>query len=355
MMLVVISCNKKDDNNSPGQRPNPLPDSVFVRGADLSFIPEIETYPVTFTDSAGNAMDALTILKEAGCNVVRVRLWHSPATEHSGYAEVASFCQRIKAAGMMVYLTVHYSDTWADPGTQTMPAAWKGLTMTQLKDSVYQYTFNVANGIKPEFISLGNEINDGLLWEAGRLGNGNNCYQLLSEASRAVRDASPSTWIMIHFAGIDGAKSFFSGMESHKIDYDIIGLSYYPWWHGKNLTTVASVLNELTTTFQKPVIIAETAYPFTLDWADMTHNSIGLESQLIPTYPATPQGQKDYMMSLSNMMKSVDKGAGFCYWGGEYVAFKGPDATDGSSWENMALFDFDFHALPAMDVFKNIE
>ena len=351
IILVVVSCKKKDDNPDSGTNPNPLPDSVFMRGADLSFIPEIESYPVEFTDTSGNVKDVVTILKEAGCNTVRVRLWHTPSTEHSGFAEMAAFCERIKAAGMMVYLTMHYSDTWADPGQQTLPAAWKGLNMTQLKDSVYQYTYMVMSEIKPEFVSLGNEINDGMLWEAGRMGNGNNLYQLLDQASHATRKASPKSWIIIHYAGLDGVNAFFSQMKSHDIDFDVIGISYYPYWHGKNLSTVSTTLNGLARDFDKPVLIAETAYPFTLDWADMTHNIIGLESQLIPSYPATPQGQLDFMAALREMVSTLDKGAGFCYWGGDFVAFKGPDSQEGSSWENQALFDFDFHALPAIRVF----
>jgi arabinogalactan endo-1,4-beta-galactosidase len=346
-LLIFTGC--KDDDPNPD--PNPQPDTTFMRGADLSFLPEIETYPITFTDTEGNEKDMLTILKEAGCNTVRLRLWHTPATGHSGLDEVAAFSQRIKAAGLKVYITVHFSDTWADPGQQATPAAWQGLTLAQLRDSVYSYTTRIVTRIKPDYISLGNEINGGILWETGRIDNGSNFFQLLGQAVQATRKASSTTKIIIHYGGLDGAEGFFNQIRTYNIGYDIMGISYYPYWHGKDLSTVQNTLNGLYVEFGKPLLVAETAYPFTLDWADWTNNLIGLEAQLIPEYPATPQGQLDFMLALRTITESIDNGAGFCYWGGDYVAFKGPQAKDGSSWENQALFDFDFHALPVMQVF----
>lgn len=242
----------------------------------------------------------------------------------------------------------------ADPGKQFTPAAWEGLTLETLRDSVYNYMKEVISVIQPEYVSLGNEINGGILWETGRIENGNNLFQLLGKASQATREASPSTKIMIHYAGLDGSNWFFSQMQSNNIIYDIIGISYYPFWHGKNLNTMKTVINNLAIEFDKPVLIAETSYPFTLGWNDNTHNAIGLEEQLIPEYPATPGGQMAFMADLKEMLLTIDDNcAGFCYWGAEFVAFKGPDALDGSSWENQALFDFDNMALPALKVFHN--
>lgn len=348
LLICLFAC--KEDNNPP---PPPPPVEVeFMRGADLSFLPEIETYNLDFYDSAGNVKDMLTIFKEAGCNTVRLRLWHTPQNGYSGFSEVAAFSERIKEAGMKVYLTVHFSDTWADPGQQATPAAWQGLDIVHLKDSVYQYMVKVISIIQPEYVSLGNEINGGLLWETGRISNGNNLYQLLGKASQATRITSPSTKIIIHYAGLDGSDWFFSQMLSYNIIYDIIGLSYYPFWHGKNLNAMKSIVNSLSTQFDKPVLIAETSYPFTLGWEDMTHNAIGLEDQLVPGYPATPQGQLDFMMALKETIQSMTNSAGFCYWGGEFVAFKGPQSQNGSSWENQALFDFENIALPVLAIFK---
>lgn len=349
LLLLLASSCKEDDNDPPP--PPPPAELEFMRGADLSFLPEIESYNQVFYNTAGIQKEMLDIFKEAGCNTVRLRLWHTPSSGHSGLAEVAALSARVKAAGMKVYLTLHYSDTWADPGQQATPAAWNGLTLAQLRDSVYAYTEKVMTTIQPEYISIGNEINGGMLWETGRIENGNSLFQLLGQAIQAVRQVNDSTKIIIHYAGLDGSQWFFEQVASYSLNYDILGISYYPFWHGNSLYTMKSVISDLSVQFDKPVLIAETAYPFTLGWNDMTHNSIGLEEQLSPGYPATPQGQHAFLADMKEMLADVEDCAGFCYWGAEYVAFKGPNALDGSSWENMALFDFDNKALPAMAVF----
>lgn len=352
ILISISACkNDKSEPNPPEPPTPPVEQDTVIRGADLSFVPEIETYNLDFYDTAGNVKDIVTILKDAGCNTVRLRLWHTPADGHSGLAEVSTFAERIKAAGMKVYLTVHYSDTWADPGKQTPPAVWQSLSLAGLKDSVYQYTNMVVARIRPDYISLGNEINAGILWNLGRITNGDNLYQLLERASAATRSADSSSKIIIHYAGLNGAEWFFNQMKDHNMDYDIMGISYYPFWHGKNFDSVMTALDQLSLEFGKPLLIAETSYPFTLGWADWTNNVIGLEDQLIPAYPATPEGQLAFMTALRVDVEAMSDGLGFCYWGGDYVAFKGDHATDGSSWENMALFDFDLHALPAMKVF----
>jgi arabinogalactan endo-1,4-beta-galactosidase len=209
----------------------------------------------------------------------------------------------------------------------------------------------VIAAIQPKYVSIGNEINGGMLWETGRIDNGNSLFQLLGQAIQATRAASDSTKIIIHFAGLDGAEWFFDQMRTYNLSYDIMGLSYYPFWHGKSLSTMNSTVTQLALTFSKPVLIAETAYPFTLGWNDWTHNSIGLEEQLSDGYPATPGGQLAFMSDMKEMLEGIEDCAGFCYWGAEFVAFKGPEALDGSSWENMALFDFENKAVPALSVY----
>ena len=349
LLVVLLFSSCQQEENTP---PPPPPTEVgFMRGADLSFLPEIETYPLVFYDSAGVARNMLDIFKAAGCNTVRLRLWHTPQNGPSGLAEVAALSERVKAAGMQVYLTIHYSDSWADPGQQNTPAAWTGLDITRLRDSVYAYTEKVVSLIRPEFVSIGNETNDGMLWETGRLENSNNFFQLLAQGIKATRAASPSTKIIIHYAGLEGAEWYFGQIKSYNISYDIMGISYYPFWHNKSLYAMRTAVTGLIAAFGMPVLIAETAYPFTLEWNDLTHNSIGLEEQLSDGYPATPQGQLDFMADMKEMLSDIENSAGFCYWGGEFVAFKGPDALDGSSWENMALFDFENKALPVMSVF----
>ena len=155
----------------------------------------------------------------------------------------------------------------------------------------------------------------------------------------------------MHFAGFSGANWFFALFSQS--DYDIIGLSFYPKWHGKDLEELATALQSLSDTYQKNICIVETAYPFTLDWNDWTNNLIGSDDQLIlPDYPATETGQKEYLEAIRNVVEETDKGIGFCYWGAEWVAYKGDQATNGSPWENQALFDFDNMVLPVIEVFN---
>jgi arabinogalactan endo-1,4-beta-galactosidase len=189
------------------------------------------------------------------------------------------------------------------------------------------------------------------MWEVGRITNGDNFYQLVKECARAVREVSPDCRIMIHFAGMGGVEGFFQQLGLQQVDYDYIGLSYYPIWHGKNLGALASTITKLGAANNKKIIIAETAYPWTFDWKDWTTNIIGSEDQILPEYPATPQGQRDFLKRIRNILESDENGLGFCYWGGEFIAFKGIQAQDGSSWENQALFDFENKALPVISVF----
>jgi arabinogalactan endo-1,4-beta-galactosidase len=137
------------------------------------------------------------------------------------------------------------------------------------------------------------------------------------------------------------------------LDYDIIGVSYYPIWHGKSLNDLRFRLTELSNNFGKEILIAETAYPFTLSWNDWTNNIVGLEEQLIlPDYPATPSGQQNFVRDLKNLVLEIDNGIGFCYWGAELIAWDGENSENGSVWENQALFDFDNTELPVLQEFN---
>lgn len=345
--LIFPAC-KKDDNGGPN--PNPT-EKTLLKGADLSFLPEIESYNITFTNRQGQAEDVLTTLKNNGCNVVRLRLWKNPQNPFDQFEQVKAFAQRIKAANLKLWLSMHYSDTWADPGHQQLPANWENLSFAQLSDSVYAYTKMVASQLQPDYIQIGNEINGGLLWPQGQINNTVQFKLLLESGIRAVRDAAPNAEIMIHYAGLENAAWFYNNISG--LDYDIIALSFYPLWHGKNLNQLAAQLNQLSLTHNKDVIIAETAYPFTLNWNDWTNNIVGLQEQLIPEFPATPEGQKAYLDRVKQITTDVERCLGFCYWGGEWVAYKGPQATDCSSWENQALYDFVFRALPAIEAFND--
>jgi arabinogalactan endo-1,4-beta-galactosidase len=252
---------------------------------------------------------------------------------------------------MKVWLSVHFSDTWADPGNQAKPAAWNGISFSRLKDSVSVYTKKIVTEINPDYIQIGNEINSGFLFPEGSLNNLNQLKELLTAGTQAVRANAPNCKIMLHCAGYDVADYFFSTLSS--IDYDIMAVSYYPIWHGKDLNQLKTVLTNLSSSKNKPVVIAEVAYPFTFDYNDFTNNIIGDNSQIISTYPATREGQKNFLLQVKNIINAIPRGVGFCYWGAEWISMYGPTATNGSSWENQALWGFDNKALPVIGVFRD--
>lgn len=339
-------------NPSTPNNPAPVtPYADFMRGADLSFLTEIESEGTQFYTTTDVPKDALTILKDRGCNTVRLRLWHTPSNEHSSLDEVAAMADRVKAAGLKVFLAIHYSDTWADPGHQSPPVVWQGLSLVDLKDSVYLYTKKVMTIVQPDYVQVGNEINGGMLWERGRISQLADFIGLVKEGCRAAREIKPSAKVILHHAGTNGADWFFDQVRANAVDYDLIGLSYYPMWHGFSIADLKTSVDALIAENNKPLLIAETAYPFSLGYADYTNNLLGLPSQLIPAYPATTEGQKNFLMAIKGMLKQNSRGAGFCYWGAEWVAFRGPTATNGSAAENMALFSFTNKELPALDAF----
>ncbi len=320
-----------------------------VIAADLSEVPEAEAAGAVFYTANGQPADVVALLASQGINTVRLRIWHSPAQPAAALPAMLAFAHRCQATGLAIWLTVHYSDTWAHPGQQQLPAAWQGLNYQQLHDSLYQYTARLVTTFEPAYIQLGNEINAGWLYPFGVLPQQQGqMAALLGTAAQAVRAHSPPsrpTQIIIHYAGLAGSTEFFNDLSS--VDYDVAGLSYYPLWHGKDLGALQQTVATLTQQTGKTVAIAETAYPFTLQWADFTNNIVGLDEQLIlPAYPATPQGQLAFTEQVLQYTLQAG-GLGVCYWGAAWVAFRGPEATNGSSWENQALFDFNHHLLPA--------
>jgi len=323
--------------------------SISIRGADLSFLPEIESAGIRYKNN-GEIQDPLLTLKNAGCNYIRLRIWHSPSGTNSSLSEVKKMAERIRLLGMKVWLCVHYSDSWADPGKQSKPDAWKSINFSELKSAAEVYTANVVNEIKPDLIQIGNETNDGFLWPDGKLTtNETQFIQLMQTTISAVRKNAAGTKIMIHFAGLTGSDWFFNKLNN--LDYDYVGLSYYPIHHGTLLEKLGQTIKALTASSNKKVLVAEVAYPFTLSWNDWTNNIVGLPSHLVSGYDASPDGQKSFLEGLRKMIGD-NGGIGFCYWGGEWVAFKGPQASNGSPWENQALWDFGYNALPAINAFK---
>lgn len=343
IITISFSCSKEEESTTISEE--------FIKAADMSLLPLIESEGTTFYNTNAIAEDALQTLKKAGCNTIRIRLWHNPSGNSSGFTEVKNFAQRIHNNGMKVWLSVHYSDTWADPGNQTKPAAWNGLSFSALKTAFEQYTATIVTQIKPDIFQIGNEINSGFIFPEGNLTtNESQFLTLLASASSVIRANSSTTKIMLHFAGIDAASWFFD--KTAAIDYDYIGLSYYPLWHGTNMNVLQQTLTTLGQTLNKKVLIAETSYPFTFSWNDWTNNIIGSANQIHPNYPATQEGQKAFMFQLKSIVKNSANGLGFCYWGAEWIAFRGTVATNGSPWENKALWDFNNKAVAAVSVFN---
>ena len=348
LYLLFFSCSE-DESQHPSDGNTEM---EFISAVDISSFPEIELTSPVFKDSSGNIISFLNHLESKGINTIRLRLWVNPIDQHSGFNEVKSFSEILKSMGFKIYLSLHYSDTWADPGKQITPAAWESFSFSELKNAVYEYTRMVVQEISPDIIQIGNEINNGFLHPLGNIHNEpSNFKELINECIRAVRDHSLNqVHVMLHYAGHEGSEIFFDSVKD--VDYDIIGLSYYPIWHGKSIDNLEQGIIQLRSLYNKDIMIAETAYPFTLGWNDWTNNIVGLEEHLIlPNYPASPYGQKEFIQRLKTLISNTDGGIGLSYWGAELIAWNGEESNEGSVWENQALFDFNNQALPVLDVF----
>ena len=365
VLLAFSHCKKKDSNEQDPPPPPPTAeDSVYYRGMDLSFQPEVSEWQTQYYDVAGQPVQLLPYVAEKGVNLVRLRLWHTPDTSFNGLESVLEYAMEVKNNGMDILLDFHYSDRWADPGQQFIPEAWKNLSQELLSDSIYQYTFRVlerfkAVGVLPAMVQIGNETNAGFMWNQGRVGgsfnsNWGNYTTLVKSAVAAVRDAEEEKEIrvMLHIAGVNSATWFFDNITQYLVDYDVVGLSFYSISHGTNFNAWEQKFLEIANRYIKEMMVVETGYPWTLGWNDWTNNIYGLEEQLFPDIPATPEGQLQFLQRLDATISSLGKkGIGYCYWAPDWVAYKGAQAENGSTWENVATFDFDNKALPVMEAF----
>ena len=350
LSVLLISCSK--DDSKPVIIENPS-SNVFYYGADLSYVNEMEDCGAVYKDSNENFKDLYKIFAEAGTNLVRIRLWHNPIwTNYSNINDVKKSIQRAKSEGMNVLLDFHYSDSWADPSNQEIPAAWLNqINNTELLgDLVYNYTFDTLNelynsNLFPEIVQIGNEINAMILqngevkWPIDWLRNS----ALINKGIKAVRDISnqknKKIEIMLHIAQPENALWWFGEAFNAGItDFDWIGLSYYPLWSEYNLNTIVAPLKNLIETYAKKLMIVETAYPFTLTNADSANNILG-ENALITGYPASQQGQLDYLNDLKTKI-SESGGQGIIYWEPAWVSTNCKTLWgQGSHWDNATLFD----------------
>ena len=364
---LLSSCNSNTANENLTNDLVPIEPITFYLGADLSYVNEMEDCGAIYKDTNGEIKPAYQIFNEAGANLVRLRLWHNPTwTDYSNYTDVKNSIQKVKAQGMMVLLDFHYSDTWADPDKQEIPGAWiDHIDNTPvLGGLIYNYTYstleNLANdNLLPDIVQIGNEINPMILqhgelewpidWERNAA--------LLNQGIKAVRDLSNELQknidVMLHIAQPENGLWWFEQATQNGVtDYDWIGLSYYPKWSEYKLDTVSQPLNTLITTYNKRLMIVETAYPFTMDDVDSAGNILGQDA-LIEGYPATQKGQLDYLLKLKSVIKDVG-GEGVVYWEPAWVSTGcSTPWGQGSHWDNATLFDHNNKPTLGMSFYNN--
>ncbi len=348
---VQVGCTKSPI--SPKPKTNVVkshPDS-FIMAMDVSSLSMILRNNIIFRNAAGEATDIFELLKQSGINTIRLRTWVGNDVNY-GADSIFRISELARKKGLLIWLDLHYSNTWADPGNQQIPIEWNSQDYDILKTEFSQYTFKMVEKFQPDFIQIGNEIDGGFLWPIGRVADTAKFYGLCREAVAQVKRNNPNTRIIFHVSSYKNADWFFNELNNHSVLYDIGGVSYYPKWHGSNMDSLFQTLNRVTTNTGKRMIVAENSYPFTFSWADWTDNVVGWEGDLHPAYPGTAEGQKNFVMELVNRAKGLNYASGYCYWEGVWVAFDGPESKMGSPWENQACFDFSYKALPVMSVFK---
>jgi len=326
---------------------------------DISTLKKNEDRGAVYFDTAGAQRDAITILRSAGANWARLKVWVNPADGYNNKARVLQMAPRIKAAGMRLLIDFHYSDSWADPGKQVKPAAWANLSLTQLRDALYNHTFDITSslanqGTPADMVQIGNEINPGMLLPTGSTSNWGNLATLLTAGANAAKAANPSTRIMLHLAEGGNNSLFrwwFDNATSRGVPFDVIGASYYPYWHGP-LSGLQANLNDMAARYNKDIVVVETAYGFTLAQDDSEPNIFNSSLQQAGGFPASAQGQADALRAVINVVRNVPnrRGIGFFYWEPAWTARAGAgwDPTNpnsGNGWENQALFDYNDRAL----------
>ncbi len=311
----------------------------FVKGADVGWLPQMEATGFKFYDSDGKAKDCLLLLKERGINTIRLRVWVNPNNDrgsgHCGKKETVEMAQRAQKLGMRLMIDFHYSDSWADPAKQKKPAAWEKHSFPELCNDVYKHTFEVLDtlksvGITPKWVQVGNEIPGGILWPEGSTSNWPQLAQLLNKGYDATKAVDPKIKVIVHLdEGNNNAKyrTFFDNATQHGVRYDIIGMSYYPYWINKSykatLDDLVANMNDMIARYNKDVMIVE----------------IGEEDRLV---------DETYNM-LTAVIKSVraipgKRGLGVIYW----------EPEGARSWSHYALgcWQDDGKPSPALDAFK---
>jgi len=345
-------------------------------GADLSFTPQELAAGATFTDH-GRKASPVTIMRDNGANYVRMRVWVDPPPGYSDLASDLALARAVHAAGMKIYLDIMYSDFWADPTKQNIPAAWAGQDLAQLTATVQSYTQQVIGafahqGTPVDMVSIGNEIRNGILWPVGEVdpttGAGyDNLATLLKAGVAGARAATPpghKLLVMMHYdqgGNNQLSQAFYQNLVSRGVPFDVIGLSYYPFFHG-TISAMRQNVDALATQFHKPIVIAETQYAWTLAngnnaIGDSTGDFVWETSQISAGYPASPGGQLSFVTDELSILAQVPDGlgAGLFYWAPDWIPGVGwePGAGIGSPNVNLTLFNFEGAALPSIGIFRN--
>ena len=334
-------------------------------GVDISYANEMDDCGAVYR-SGGKPVDQYQFFKAAGANVARIRIWNDPDwTKYSNLADVKRSIRRAKRAGLQVLLDFHYSDDWADGEKQLAPKAWAKLSTQDQAKALYAFTHDTLTeldreGLMPELVQVGNETNGEIVsslakakepihWDRNAL--------LFNAGIKAVRDAGAESKIkprvMLHIAQPENVEPWFAAAAKAGVsDFDIIGISYYSKWSKRSMAQLGQTINRLRNTYAADVLVVETAYPFTTANADSSPNLLG-EDSLIAGYPATPAGQKKYLIDLTQLVLASG-GTGVFYWEPSWLSTKtcGTRWGKGSNWENAALFDFKGQALEGADWLK---
>lgn len=369
---------------------------------DISSLTEVESLGGVFYDG-GQKNDLFAILKKYGVNAIRLRLWNSPfgpdgSSYLGGYCDIDSIldlARRAHAQNMQILLDFHYSDFWADPGKQFKPKAWREFSGSILQKSVYAFTYDTLkrfldNGIMPEYVQIGNEITNGMLWPDGQLENNPNgqgrigfdsLAALLRAGIKAVRDISHECKIILHLERSGDNGIYREWLENilvkEKVAFDILGISYYPYWHGPLKEMVANI-KDIKARYHLPVMIVETGYGFTgseydsglmpKDFAGLVMTDAKFASlEHKPPYALSIAGQKEF---FKNLFDAIDELGilGFFYWEPAWLPMRGsswasPEAVRyihetkgvGNEWANQGLFDFQGNSLPTLKIIRDYQ
>lgn len=336
-----------------------MPPAEWLVGGDISALPKLESLGAVFKHAEGGPADALRLLRENGATCFRLRLFVEP-TGRGGVVNDLSYtmqlAKRVKASGAALMLDFHYSDTWADPGHQQVPRSWTNLTGKALEQKVEEYSTASLRelaraGAFPELVQIGNEINHGLLWPHGKLsgtegGGWEQLAALLKAGVRGVRAATPPgqrVRVIMHTAtgGLTGRTRWFAEkLREHGVEYDVLGLSYYPWWHG-TLAGLREDVRQVAAEFGKEVMVVETGYP----WRQPSPGSKLREG--IREWPPTPEGQERFLRDVMAAVAAAPsgRGLGVLWWYPESIRVKGMPGYFGG---DTAWFDSQGQALPAL-------